>query len=340
MKVCTVRRAAAMLGACVVCLATAAAAEPNANPLGLPESVDPDHPGAVMLHGGGLVTEDAFDRFIELAGGAEAKIIFVPSAGYAVSSYADEAEFLDVVSTRYGAWATLPEQGRVSKFQFLYSEDPADADADEFVEPLKEATGVWFSGGAQSRLNHSFVGQYPTQTKFQALVRRVVERGGVVGGSSAGMAAMPQIMTLWEDKRILSAPAVAVTAHGLGLLTKAVVEQHFDARSGRFERFFQLLRDEERLDELSGKEGAADDMVGLAVEEHTAVIARQDRIDVVGRGKAHVFLKHREGRAINWQELHAGETARLRRTAPKVRDDEMVLVPEERASPTATASSE
>jgi cyanophycinase len=311
------------------------------NLLGLPDSLDPDRPGAVMLHGGGLVTEETLERFVELAGGREAKLVFVPSAGYRVSSYVDEEEFLDVVSTRYGAWKSLSEQGRIRDFQFLYTDDPADADDADFVQPLAEATGVWFSGGAQSRLNHCFVGEYPTQTKFQELVRRVVERGGIVGGSSAGMAAMPQVMTLWEDRRAITAPAVAVTAHGLGLLTKAVVEQHFDARGGRLERFFNLLRDGERLDELTGRPGAAEDMVGLAVEEHTAVVARQDRLNVLGKGKAHVFLKTQAGRSINWQELRAGETARLKRDAPRERREEIVLVHEsQRVAPNTTAASE
>ena len=78
------------------------------NLLGLPESLDKDRPGAVMLHGGGLVTEDTLDEFIELAGGREAKLIFVPSAGFRLDSYADEEEFLDAVSTRYSAWSRTP----------------------------------------------------------------------------------------------------------------------------------------------------------------------------------------------------------------------------------------
>lgn len=337
--VCRVRAAATVVWACIFTLSARPAAADD-NLLGLPESRDPARPGAIMLHGGGLMTEDAFERFIELAGGPEARVVFVPTAGYSVSGYADERDFLDAVSARYGSWKSLAEQGRVRDFRFLYTEDPADADDDQFVRPLEEATGVWFSGGAQSRLHHYFVGE-EAQTKFQAKLRSVVERGGVVGGSSAGMAALPQIMTLWEDRRLLTAPAVAITAQGFGLLSKAVVEQHFDARGGRLERFFNLLRDAQRLDELAGRAGAAQEMVGLAVEEHTAVVAQQDRLNVLGKGKAHVFLKTHAGRSINWQELRSGETARLKREAPPARREEIVLIPEDdRADPGATAANE
>jgi cyanophycinase len=293
-----------------------------------------------MLHGGGLITDYAFNEFIQLAGGQDAKLIFVPSAGYQLEHFGSEEEFLEAVGTKYNSWSDLPKQGKIREFQFLYTDDPADADDPEFTAPLEDATGVWFSGGYQARLNHSYVGEFPKQTRFQELLRKVVERGGIVGGSSAGMAALPQIMTLWEERPVTNAPANAVAAHGMGLLTRAIVEQHFDARGGRFERFFKLLRDGERLDSLAGRPGASEEMVGLAVEEHTAVVAQNDRLSVLGKGKAHVFLKNEAGRSIRWNELAPGETARLKRDVPTNEDEEIVLVPDKPLTPNSTASSE
>jgi len=326
-----------MLGATLLCTSNLAADD---NLLGLPKPIDPKRPGAVMLHGGGQMTDDAFDQFIALAGGSEARIVFVPSAGYRRDSYADDAEFLAVVSNRYRAWADLAQAGRVREFQFLHADEPGEAADAAFLKPLEEATGVWFSGGFQSRINYSYVGPYPTESKFQTLVRRVVERGGIVGGTSAGMAALPQVMTLWENRLSLTAPAVAVTAHGLGLLTKTVVEQHFDARSGRLERFFHLLRDDARLDDLSGRHGASKQMVGLAVEEHTALIAQNNRLEVLGRGRTHVFLKTQGGRSITWQELRPGEAAQLACDVQNRRNEEIVLIAESEPAPETTVSSE
>jgi len=88
----------------------------------------------------------------------------------------------------------------VADFRFLYTDDPDDADSTAFVKAVHQATGVWFSGGDQLRLNYRFVGKHPAQTKFQIALRRVVERGGVVGGTSAGTAAIPEIMTLWSER--------------------------------------------------------------------------------------------------------------------------------------------
>lgn len=283
--------------------------------LGMPTPRDPNQPGSVVLHGGGVITNDVFNRFIELAGGKNARIVFVPCAGYRRDWYDTDEEFVGALSSRYSSWVQLPKQGRVRSFQFLYTDDPEEADSDAFVKPLETATGVWFSGGYQSRLNWRFVGNFPQQTRFQQVLRTVLERGGSVGGTSAGTAAIPEIMTMWDERSDSDAPATAYAAHGLGLLTKAIVEQHFDARSGRLERFTGLLRDNAQLDTLAGRRGAGEQMIGLAIEERTALVARGNQLQVLGTGTAHVFVKSRMGRTMSWTELTPGETAWLTRNA-------------------------
>jgi cyanophycinase len=286
------------------------------NVLGLPAPRDPDRPGAVVLHGGGPLGQDVFDRFLQLAGGAEARIVLVPSAGHRPTDYASNAEFVAAMKYRFSGWVSLATERKIASFQFLYTDDPADADNPVFVKSLESATGVWFSGGAQSRLNYRYVGPYPQQTRFQSALREVVERGGVVGGTSAGMAAMPEIMTVTHDRVTLDGPATAVTAHGLGLLTGAIVEQHFDGRGGRMERFTGLLRDSDQLDQLARRKNVGIQMVGLAAEERTALVASGDRLEAIGNGYGHVFLKSPSGRTITWHELRSGESVQIKRSRP------------------------
>ncbi len=283
------------------------------NVLGLPKPRDASRPGAILLHGGGRLTNDAFDRFVALAGGARARIVIVPSAGFRRGDYDSHDEFVAALRRRYGSWVRLTSTGQASSVEFLSTDDPKDADADTFVRPLATATGVWFGGGAQSRLNYRFVGRFPGQTKFQSALRGVLERGGIVGGTSAGMAALPEIMTMTQERSSAAGPWHAVAAHGLGLLTGAVVEQHFDGRSGRLERFTGLLRDSERLDRLAGRNGAGAKMLGLAMEESAGLVVQGDRLEVVGRGDAHVFIKSSENAALSWHTLNPGHKAELRR---------------------------
>lgn len=297
--------------------------------LGLPTPVDPKRPGAVVLHGGGLITDEVFDRFIELAGGENASIVFVPSAGFRPADYPSKQDLMNALARRYGSWVELQPTGRVRKFTFLYTDDPDDADNPDFVNPLADATGVWFSGGYQSRLNYRFVAPFPGRSKFQELLRSVVARGGVVGGTSAGTAAMPEIMTLWEERDDPASSPKVVAGHGLGLFDKAIVEQHFDARGGRLERFTGLLRDETRLDELTMRPGSGERMIGIGVEEPAALVARGNQFSVCGKGSVHLFLKSNGGRTISWHEMRAGESAQLRRNLQQeaaVGRDDLILL--------------
>jgi cyanophycinase len=288
------------------------------NLLGLPTPQDPTRPGAVVLHGGGSVTQATYDRFWELAGGKEARIVLIPCAGFRVGDYDTDEDYREAISRRYGNWMRWEDKGWVKSFRFLYTDDPADADSEEFCEPLESATGVWFGGGQQTRLNWRFVGVYPEQTRFQELLRGVLERGGVVGGTSAGMAALPEVATLRETRDEPTSPASAVAAHGLGLFNRAIVEQHFNGRGGRLERFTGLLRDNAQLDQLAGRPRAGEKMMGIAVEEGTALVVQRNRFEVVGTNSVHIFLKASSGRSMTWHELNPGDTAQLKREAPSV----------------------
>jgi cyanophycinase len=300
-----------LVGVCLCAAITSICAEESL--LGLPVPRDPKRPGAVVLHGGGRITDDVFDQFVELAGGKNASIVFVPSAGFRPSDYDTEEELIETLSRRYGSWVNLERNGRIRKFTFLYTDDPDDADDDDFCKPLERATGVWFSGGAQSRLNYRYVGSFPEKTRFQELLKDVLVGGGVVGGTSAGTAAIPEVMTMWEERDEYGSWPRVVAAHGLGLFDKAIVEQHFDARGGRLERFMGLLRDNERLNNLTTRAGSGEQMIGIGVEEPAALIARGNHLTVHGNGSVHLFLKSSAGRTISWHELKSGESAQLRR---------------------------
>ena len=281
--------------------------------LGLPAPTDPTKPGAVVLHGGGRFTNDAFNRFIELAGGKQARIVLVPSAGYRPADYDSRKEFTEAMNRRFGSWVRLASSGGINKFDYLATDNPDDADSASFVRPLESATGVWFCGGSQARLNYRYVGDFPKPTRFQAALRNIVARGGAVGGTSAGMAAIPEIMTMTDGSHKAGGPLSAIAAHGLGLLDGAIVEQHFDGRNGRLERFTGLLRDSARLDRLAGRRGAGLRMLGLAAEESTALVLQADRLETVGASSAHVFIKSPDDRTITWHTLKPGDRATLKR---------------------------
>jgi cyanophycinase-like exopeptidase len=127
------------------------------------------------------------------------------------------------------------------------------------------------------------------------------------------MAALPEVMTMDQGRSRVEEPMRIVAAHGLGLFDGAIVEQHFDNRGGRLERFVGLLRDSARLDRLAGRRGAGPRMLGLAVETSTALLVQSDQLQALGTGEAHVLIKSPDDRTITWHALKAGDKRTLQR---------------------------
>jgi cyanophycinase-like exopeptidase len=90
-----------------------------------------------------------------------------------------------------------------------------------------------------------------------------------------------------------------------------MAEQHFDARSGRIERLTGLLRDHKRLAKYLPA-CHPEKMIGLAVEEDTALILQANRLRVTGKKLAHVFLQGADPRSVTWHALKPGDAALLR----------------------------
>lgn len=252
-----------------------------------------------MLHGGGRVTDDVFNYFVAQQG-AKARIVFVPCAGYRPTDYTTEANYLSVLSTRYSAWANLKRNGHVADFGFLYTDDPTDANDAQFVQSLEPATGVWFSGGLQSRLNYRFV-EFPEATRFQVALRGVLERGGVIGGTSAGMAAMPEIMTLYQSQDEASAPIQAVAATGWGCSIGRWLNSISTPGMGDWNASL-VYCGRCKLNRLAGRINAGEKMMGIGVEERTALVVNGPRLSVLGDSCVHLFLKTNNGKTVTWHE--------------------------------------
>ena len=281
------------------------------NPFGLPEPLDPSRPGTVLLHGGGN-TDAAIELLPSLAGTTKPRMVHCPAARESCRPSANferkalEQRFEHV----FAEWRELETKGRLATLTFLTTSVPDDARRKEFVRPLRQADAVWFCGGDQRWLTKLFVGE-SEPTLFQKAVVDVVRRGGVAGGSSAGLAVMPEVM-IEGGQPENGRPAEAKLSRGLGVMKQALAEQHFDARSGRIHRLTSLLRDHRRLADFSPG-CCPEKMIGLAVEEDAALVVRGARLRVVGQKAAHVFLQEDDPRVVTWHALSPGDEAVIRR---------------------------
>ena len=106
--------------------------------------------GTLLIAGGGGKHAAAiFRKFVELAGGNDARIVIVPTAISSDPKY----DYQNMGTVRF-ARDTL----KLKHVTVLHTHDRLEADTREFVQPLKTADGVWFSGGRQWRFADSYLG--------------------------------------------------------------------------------------------------------------------------------------------------------------------------------------
>jgi cyanophycinase len=238
------------------------------------ERLDPDGiPGALVIVGGGKIPEAAAERFMTLAGGEKARLVLIPTAADAIDQESN-AKALALWEARKPASAVV-----------LHTRDRKQADDPAFVAPLREATGVWFDGGQQSRLAEAYVG-----TEVEKELHALLQRGGVIGGTSAGAAIMSRLM-------ITGGNPEAQTGQGFDFLPGAVVDQHFLKRN--------------RLPRLQGLLAKQPGLVGFGIDEDTALLVKGRELRVIGDSNVTMCLgqcSHREARTV---ELKGGSVSDL-----------------------------
>ena len=200
------------------------------------------------------------DRFIELAGGPDAFIVVIPTAGER-DDYADSNSGLRTFRTRGATNLTV-----------LHTRDRHVADSDGFVEPLREATGVWFGGGRQWRLADAYLG-----TKTEAELWQVLERGGVIGGSSAGATIQGSYLVRGDTRT--NTIMMGDHEEGFGFLKDIGIDQHLLRRN----RQFDLIEVIEAHPEL----------LGIGIDENTAIVVQRDTFEIVGQGYVAIYDSQR-----------------------------------------------
>jgi cyanophycinase len=213
--------------------------------------------GTVIVVGGGSMGPEIYKAFIDAAGGPDALILTVPNAGGA-----------DSVGPNAGqAWRNAGARN----VRVLFTKDRRVADSDSFVAPIRQAGGIWFEGGRQFRLVQDYAG-----TKAEREFLAVLERGGVVGGSSAGASILGDHMVRGAPSNNNMIMAYPGYERGFGYLRNVGIDQHVVARS--------------RLPDLADSIITKyPELLGISEDEGTAWVIRGDTGVIVGRSKAFVY---------------------------------------------------
>ena len=231
-----------------------------------PICLSADPKGYLFIIGGGSRPDVMMKRFVQLARQFNSgRIIVFPMA----SSVPEEVGPEQAEELR-NAGASETEFFNLSREQAL---DPSSADL------LKDAGGVFFSGGVQSRLMDILL-----DTPLHQALLDLYNQGAVIGGTSAGAAVMSEIMITGDEKRdveeghefeTLEANNI-VTSPGLGFIRTAVIDQHFATRK-RHNRLISLVAENPGL-------------LGIGIDESTAIIVHPDEtLEVIGEKNVIIY---------------------------------------------------
>ncbi len=215
-----------------------------------PLSAGPED-GKLMIVGGGSI-EMVFPRFLQEAGGKNARIIIVPTASGRQDL--DEKEVrMDIISR----FNTLGAENAA----VLHTFDPLIANTPEFVKPIQNADAIWFTGGRQWRLMDAYDG-----TRSLEEFRKVLERGGIIGGTSAGATIQGSFLARGDTQSNL----IMMGDHqeGFAFLPNTVIDQHVLVRNRQFD-IFEILE-------------AHPDLLGIGLDEKTALLISGDTAEVLG----------------------------------------------------------
>lgn len=219
--------------------------------------------GSLILQGGGGVTEPTWERFIELAGGQGAQFVCIPSAG----EMDDDSE-----PSSYSA-RELEERDCTSVSILHIANRQRAARDPRVLETLAAADAVWIDGGRTYRFMDRFEGSPAAEG-----ILGVLERGGVVAGSSAGCQVLGEFLVRGNPKTN-SEMIDRGYRRGLGLLKGVVLDAHFIERN-RHAQLASLVED-------------IPQMLGLGVDAGAALLVQGSIAEVLGESGVVVYDRRR-----------------------------------------------
>ncbi len=233
--------------------------------------------GTVIVVGGGRLGAEIYDAFIRAAGGPDALIVDIPTAG------GDTTYGQDWTGAR--AWRAHGARNVV----VLHTTSRAVANSDSFPKILARAGGVWFDGGRQYRLVDAYL-----DTRTEAAFYNVLQRGGVVGGTSAGATILGEFLVRGapsNDNRIVDDPRYE---RGFAFLRGVAIDQHVVAR--------------ERLADLADSiMPRYPSLFPMSADEGTAWVVHGDTATIIGAGAAFAYGAQAHDPGKPFLTLHPGD---------------------------------
>ncbi len=241
------------------------------------QAIAPPAKGFFLISGAAGLSHDGFgkgviDRFVALAGGADANFVYIPTASSGIkldNGFIYYPPDSDTAADNTQAFEIeLAKMFGVKRITLLHTRSRETANSARFVESLRKANAVWISGGNAGRLADAYLG-----TLTEKEIKAVADRGGVVGGNSGGAIIQGSFIVRGRPDK----PVLMASGHdrGFAFLKNVVIDPHLIAAK--------------REDELVNVIDAHPELLGIGIDEGTAILVQGDQFEVLGDSKVAIY---------------------------------------------------
>lgn len=207
------------------------------------------HRGKLIIIGGGTIPDTIFHLFAASMGGKDRSVVVIPTA-------TSDDEYI----AAGGHLKKFSERG-FTNLQTIHTRERKRANDKAFLESLKGANGLFFGGGDQQKLADAYA-----DTRLHAEMRALLDRGGVIMGTSAGASIMGSLLMGGDHRTNPHIPAKLPA--GLGFMQHTAIDQHVLVRNRQFD-LLPIMKSDTNL-------------LGIAIDESTAAVVEGNILSVAG----------------------------------------------------------
>jgi cyanophycinase len=220
--------------------------------------------GSLVAVGGGEssdITKDSLkiiEKFLELSGGqSKARIVIMTVA-------------TDNPEDALKRYEELFERLKFKNFELVNIADRSESFDETMLDKINNATGLYFTGGNQLHVTALTGG-----TPLHALILDKFSKGLTIGGTSAGAMMMSSSTLLSGSTDVAPRLNATEVAPGMELLDSSIIDTHFSQR-GRHGRLLSSVAHNPQV-------------LGIGIDERTAIIVEGDKFEVMGEGAVTVI---------------------------------------------------
>ena len=215
-----------------------------------------NYKGKLIIVGGGSMPDSLFTFFANYCGGKDQPVVYIPTA-------TSDEEYIKTG----GHLVKFTSRG-FTNLSTIHTRDKAIADDPKNIALIRNAKGIFFGGGDQDLIAAAYGG-----TQLYKEFIALLERGGVIMGTSAGATIMGSLLVGGDARKDLTKPFPFQPA--FSFVKNMAIDQHVLVRNRQFDLIPVIEKYPTHL--------------GVGIDESTAIIVEGHQFKVWGNSYVMVY---------------------------------------------------